>query len=391
MNGAPEDSKLAGAETGAAWSRLLEVLDDARNRIDRWAVTDLDREEGQRFLLRLLGMGVDLHVENWDLRHPFFTRVMTETRKLLGDNPDTFYDIARISGNRTYRVRGDLGETCYMGLCVYGQTSTSGAPLTSGDGTAGIDTSGSGNRIVANVSMSELDLDPDGRFDVVVSKERPTGARNWLQVDEGAHSLLVRQYFHDRRHQRHARIDIECLDPETEIPGDPRSMEALASRIDTFSSWIRGVVEITGRTGELLRHRPNEITVDGRGSVRGSGAALYPTPDNYYSGGWFRLGPDEALVLEGAPPDTHYWSVQLLNQWMESLDYRHARVCYNLSNAALEPDGRFRFVVAHRDPGHPNWLDTDGHEVGYLLFRWMQTEMPTPPRLRVVPFDEIPR
>jgi len=27
-------------------------------------------------------------------------------------------------------------------------------------------------------------------------------------------------------------------------------------------------------------------------------------------------------------------------------------------------------VVAHRDPGEPNWLDTGGREVGLLTLRW---------------------
>jgi len=392
MSGAPEVDK---SELGQAWDGLLAALGDARAQIDRWAVTDLDRAEGYRFLMRLLGAGADMHVENWDVRHPFFTRVMTETRKLLGDNPDTFYDIARISGELSYRVSGDIGETCYMGICVYAQMGTSGAPLESPQGPlasmAANAAGGRGNRIVANVAMNELKLSPDGRFEVIVSKKRPQDDVDWLQIDEDAHSLLVRQYFHDRPNQRHSKFEIECLEAESEISTDPLSKQAMATRIDTFSNWIRGVPTITGMTGGFLRSRPNEITVNRRGAEQGAGATLYPTPDNYYSGGWFKLGPDEALIMEGVPPKTHYWGIQLLNEWMESLDYRYKRVHYNLSNTKLESDGSFRFVVAHHDPGHPNWLDTDGHEVGYLLFRWMQAEMPTPPRLEVVPFEEIPR
>ena len=29
-------------------------------------------------------------------------------------------------------------------------------------------------------------------------------------------------------------------------------------------------------------------------------------------------------------------------------------------NTRLEPDGTFRIVVAHRDPGLPNWIETTG-------------------------------
>ena len=37
----------------------------------------------------------------------------------------------------------------------------------------------------------------------------------------------------------------------------------------------------------------------------------------------------------------------------------------------LEPDGRARFVIAHRDPGMPNWLDTAGHCRGTVGVRWV--------------------
>ena len=37
----------------------------------------------------------------------------------------------------------------------------------------------------------------------------------------------------------------------------------------------------------------------------------------------------------------------------------------------LEADGSVRFVIAHRDPGVPNWLDTAGHDVGTVGVRWV--------------------
>lgn len=30
--------------------------------------------------------------------------------------------------------------------------------------------------------------------------------------------------------------------------------------------------------------------------------------------------------------------------------------------------------IAHRDPGHPNWLDTAGHRAGYILLRALLAE-----------------
>ena len=57
-------------------------------------------------------------------------------------------------------------------------------------------------------------------------------------------------------------------------------------------------------------------------------------------------------------------------------------------------DGRQQAVVAHRDPGVPNWLDTSEHREGFLTPRWAYSE--TPQRedwpsitAQKVPFDEI--
>ncbi len=50
----------------------------------------------------------------------------------------------------------------------------------------------------------------------------------------------------------------------------------------------------------------------------------------------------------------------------------------------LEVDGTFRIVVAHRDPGTPNWLDASGHAEGSVVFRWLLAEGDLPrPEFRV--------
>src|SRR5581483_2670023 len=68
------------------------------------------------------------------------------------------------------------------------------------------------------------------------------------------------------------------------------------------------------------------------------------------------------------------WGVQLWNRYMQSLDYRHHRVSLNREQVALEPDGSFRVVVAQRDPGVPNWIETAGHREGLVFCRWLQAD-----------------
>jgi hypothetical protein len=105
--------------------------------------------------------------------------------------------------------------------------------------------------------------------------------------------------------------------------------------------------------------------------------------------GCWKLAQDEALVIEATPPDCDYWNFQLGNVWAESLDYRFHRVHLNNGAAKLREDGSFEIVVAHVDPGHPNWLDTAGHDHGTMCVRWVRASSHPEPKCRVVKLSEL--
>jgi hypothetical protein len=76
---------------------------------------------------------------------------------------------------------------------------------------------------------------------------------------------------------------------------------------------------------------------------------------------------------------------------MESLDYRYHRIAVNKNDAVYAPDGSVRVVVAHEDPGVPNWLETVGHRHGTMCWRWVRAAEHPQPRTRVVPLAELRR
>jgi hypothetical protein len=59
---------------------------------------------------------------------------------------------------------------------------------------------------------------------------------------------------------------------------------------------------------------------------------------------------------------------------MESLDYVHHQVWTNSHKAKREKDGRTIFVIAPRDPGYGNWLDTAGHDRGTVVLRILEAK-----------------
>jgi len=95
-------------------------------------------------------------------------------------------------------------------------------------------------------------------------------------------------------------------------------------------------------------------------------------------------------VLDASPPDTRFWDVQLYTLgWFEPFDYTNRTTSLNHTQAVLSSDQRLRVVVAHADPGVPNWLDTEGRPEGMITHRWIDTRSQPTISARLVPFDEI--
>ena len=94
---------------------------------------------------------------------------------------------------------------------------------------------------------------------------------------------------------------------------------------------------------------------------------------------YWKIQPDEALLMEVTPPRCAYWNFELANRWCNSVDYRYRFSSLNGKQAVFEDDGSVRIAVSHADPGIPNWLDIAGHCVGMVNQRWVEAEgFPTP-------------
>ena len=120
-----------------------------------------------------------------------------------------------------------------------------------------------------------------------------------------------------------------------------------------------------------------------------SGATGGGQSTNIYAGGVFELEPDEALIIESRiPVPPQYIGFHLANLWGESLDFANRQTSLNGFQVEPDADGVLRYVVAHRDPGVPNWLDTTGHREGFLTPRWAYSEQPPPDRWPTIHGDE---
>jgi hypothetical protein len=227
-------------------------------------------------------------------------------------------------------------------------------------------------------------------------------------LDRHATWVSGRQLFYDWEREDAALLTIARKGQELAPPPVYTPVRAAAELRET-GALVRGqmhfwntfytvLLETYGKTKGGLPAREGERFMPRNAFNRvnaASGATGGGQSTNLYAGGVFELAPDEALLVENRiqePPQ--YIGFHLGNLWGESLDFANHQTSLNGIQVEPDPDGVLRYVVAHRDPGIPNWLDTTGHREGFLTPRWAYSRQPAPDRwpsirAEVVPFDRI--
>ncbi len=353
---------------GRSWSDFCRALEHAGAVVLREGSPRdaFERAEGFRYLSRLARVALEQFVECADPAFPVLRRPAHETAKMGADNPDNLYQSAAIDGGLEYRLRGERGSVPYLGFGTYaGAYGQSGRRGQTG-----------------YLAGAELRLEPDGRFEIAVSRERRPG--NWLRMERDSALLIVRQTFFEREREEPARLGLERVGgPAHPAPLTPAFLD---EGLRQAASWVAGTAALFADWAEGFRARgPNRLPrLD-----PALAAAAHGDPNIAYYHGYWELDEEQALLVEAEPPDCDYWNFQLGNHWMESLDYRYHRIALNHRQARLEADGSLRLVVAHRDPGLANWLDTAHHRRGTMCLRWVGAREHPTPCTRVVPWQEL--
>jgi hypothetical protein len=344
-----------------AFLDLLREIGDAHFSAQRGVIDEATAAEGYRFLTHLVAAGCEHHLEG-DPERPLFTRIVSPTRKVLGDNPDALYHWARIDGRRAYRVRGALDGAVYTSFTVHGIDPAGGSM----------------ERVISDVNDRQLAIAPDGTYELVLAPEPHPG--NWIATAPDATSVLTRHYF-ERPVSIAAdagagvRLRIDPLLPPSPAPA--WSDETVAARLEAAARWVRANtlgMPAPGQGPELafVSRIPNVLPRPA--SFRAAGAATLGAVDIHYAMAPYLLQPDQALVMSGRLPPCRFANVVLWNMHMQTLEYRTRRCSLNRAQLRFEPDGSFRVVIAHRDPGAPNWLDTQGHGLGIVFWRILLPE-----------------
>ncbi len=353
--------------TGKSWEEFCDTLKSAGKTIlaEGSPESPLDRAEGFRYLSRLTRAALETFVEYADPLAPVLHRPVHETAKIGADNPDNYYQHASISGAHEYRITGSRGTIHYLDFATQ---------------SSGVASSGK-SRQGGHLDAADLEIGPDGRFEIWLSCEPKKG--NWLSMTPDTTALIVRQTYLDREREQPAQLRIE------RIGGDgkptPLTPEALDAGFRSASGLVVGCAALFSGWAQGFQKHTNQLPKFSDAISMGAGG----DPNIGYYHSYWKLAPEEALLIEVKPPACESWNFQLDNHWMESLDYRHHRIHVNKHTARYRPDGGVRIVVAHRDPGVPNWIETAGHSQGTMCFRWIRADVHPQPVTRVVKLSEL--
>ena len=334
--------------------------------------------EAERAIAHILWTGLN-HFLEADPDRPVFTRYVTADRKLLGCNPDSIYYFAPLRDDRSYRGTGTIGAATFTSFTLE----------------QGSDQGRGAKGSTAALSDTDMEIASDGSYEIHVGPKAPKRG-NWLRSTKGVSQITTRHYHEAQGSvaatpERLVPLHIEPLDPDPvkRYGGDAYAAE----RLNWVANYVRDHCAMTfGGLNPKARPpmgwvstTPNVFTDPGQwASAAGDNA--YGNTHAWYAMAPFRLAADEALVITGRFPACRFANVVLWNDFMQAFEYRNHRCSLNRNQVVYEKDGSFRMVIAHRDPGVPNWIDTTGHLRGGVLWRFVSGDgVPEPATVRVVP------
>jgi hypothetical protein len=378
-------STAAVSQSREAMLELLATIDEVQARLlspEAGVNTPDEIAEGERALAHILQTALFFWLEA-DPARPVFKPYVTSTRKLLGDNPDSLYYFAPILDDQSYRVTGNVGGADFTSFTIEGG---------SGEGHAA-------RRSISAISDDDMEIAGDGSFEILVGPDEPASG-NWLRTEPGAGQITTRHY-HESKTSVAASgsvevpLNIHPIDPPSLAPygGDTQIARGLRS----VANFVRehAAMAMSPRDPAMAKQlgwlslTPNEFNAPGQWRSA-SGENAYGNTHAWYNSADYDLAPDEALVIESRFPQCRFANIVLWNRFMQSYDFANRQISLNRQQIAYEDDGSFRVVVAHRDPGVPNWLDTEGRPTGQIYWRFVYpVEAPEKPKTKVVKVDSL--
>jgi len=431
MASAPEHVKQ---DLRRAWDDMLESLARARDAIDHPELMPAPENarnlaEGYRYLMGFVHSAIE-RAFFADPDRPAARNALSIINRATIDNADAIYFYAPIDGTKSYRVRAHVEDCRVWRGDEPPETGRLAPHYVIFECSSGVLAGDSGDlreltpgvkALTGTLDSSSIEVDADGCFEILLAPQRPEGHEgNYISTrkvsersnpldpdaprERHANYMSGRQLFNDWEREEAIHFSITQLDNEGTAPA-PYTPEQAAAEIRRFGELVRGQMHFWNAfwTIPMGVYGPRDGSIPGiefpRNGFNTINAATGATgggmSTNLYAGGVFELEPDEALIVENTVKrKPQYLGFQIGNLWGESIEYGNQIGSLNGAQSEVDADGVIRLVIAHQDPGIPNWIDTTGHREGFLTPRWAYSDTPHPddwPTIlaRKVKFNEI--
>lgn len=317
-----------------------------------------------------------IRAANGDAAYPRVTRFMAPAHhwfgrdvpgsRWAGDSPDFIYRLIPVEHGGRYEIHGR--STCAapptVNYALMGDSNA--APMTQG-----------------LLDSLDMDIGGDGSFTITVDDTPPGERRNHLQTRPGADHILIRDALGDWLAQSANELSVRRVDAPGRAPLDDETLAQRAAR-----NLLEGLYYTYYCTRSGSGQAPNEVRAPLSSGAFGGMATQWGTKGN------LDLAPDEAFVVTTTAAGAKFRNAMLTDNFHMSLNYWSRTSSFNMVQMAPDQDGRFTYVVSHRDPGVHNWLDTNGLRETIFGHRWQafdRSAAPETPELnaRLVKFDDL--
>jgi hypothetical protein len=305
---------------------------------------------------------------------PYFVQSTGPYTKMGLDNPDALYLHSYLRDDAEYVLTGRRGTTTDLSFQVLNGDYS---PVDVPDSLAAFDD-------------RELDIAPDGSFELRFGPPIQNPPRNYFTLAPGSAMLAVREVYSDWASERRGTLRIQRADKIGRAP-DPPDEALLAKRYGVAGKILLSRLRTFLAFPEwfYLKEPVNTMTAPRR--TPGGLASQFS------SAGHFDLAPDQAMIVtvpDAGPDVAPYQGIQLGSMWYVSLDYISHQTSLTADQARTDPDGRLRFVITQNDPGVANWLELTGRRRGYVQIRWQRLAHDLGPefgpQVEVVPVASLP-
>jgi hypothetical protein len=324
-------------------------------------------------LLAGIAIGYLVHVAV-DPDYPQFSAMLNSSLNIAAPVPDYMYFNAAVNGEGVYRISGVRGTSRFAEIGIFRnleKIKASGKPLP---------------RSAGQIDLDQLTIGPNGRFEMLLSAQRPNSyTGDWVHMDPITDMLLMRCAACDWYNEIDPRVSIERLDvpairPRPTVAQRERKLRYMPGFArESVDFWLDHIAAQRKKLPE------NEIKLFDYMAIGG-------LPGQDYLEGIYNLQPDEGLIIEtNVPAKYRYWSILVTDDKFGTIDWVNHQSSLNDMQARVDADGKFRCVIALRDPGVPNWVDTGEYSVGLIQMRWNNCDSSPRPTSKLVKLADLRR